>query len=112
MIKHYYSEQQRNNPELPPYKQRFITFMISKHYESMKTLMKKAESTQQDIKRAYDSFIEGPPGHQQILRQGEDEEYYEENEDVPQIPTMIEFNEICTKPVQQQPLQSDVRTMS
>eukprot|EP00971_Amphidinium_carterae_P107246 2124627-Amphidinium_carterae.1 len=33
----YYSEQHRNNPELPPYRQRFITFMIYNDYERMKT---------------------------------------------------------------------------
>eukprot|EP00971_Amphidinium_carterae_P251273 4988007-Amphidinium_carterae.2 len=67
MITHYYGEQQDNNPELPLYKERSITFMINKHYQKMKTL-KRQGCTQQDIKRTYDNFLEGPPGHQQVQR--------------------------------------------
>eukprot|EP00971_Amphidinium_carterae_P207211 4110939-Amphidinium_carterae.1 len=54
--------------------------MSNKHYEKMKTLMRRAGSSQPDIKRAYDNYREGRPGQAQqpIHRQGEDRDTDEE----------------------------------
>eukprot|EP00971_Amphidinium_carterae_P041090 807037-Amphidinium_carterae.2 len=42
MIKYYYSDEQKNKSTTPPYRQRFILFMINKHHDDMRKLMGRA----------------------------------------------------------------------
>eukprot|EP00971_Amphidinium_carterae_P008657 170267-Amphidinium_carterae.5 len=60
MIKYYYSDEQKNKSQLPPYRQRFILFMINKHHE----LMTRAGCTTQEAREAYDKHYEGAPAQQ------------------------------------------------
>eukprot|EP00971_Amphidinium_carterae_P337889 6474953-Amphidinium_carterae.1 len=66
MLEYYYQDCKRHDPDDPPYRQRFVSFMIIHHYDKMKTLMLRARCTRSEINQTYEFYRQGPPGHDRV----------------------------------------------